>query len=263
MKHYSTVVAALVLAVVANAAFTDEVKYDPKADTNERRANMKIIAIKTPQNVPPDVLAIAEAGLSDPDSEVRQHAAAIVLRMAAAPLYFPNIDKIDLSVHPSLKDRLLAALQDEDEKVRQIAIDAVAAGVEPSPQLESLLVQRFAEESSGANRSRLIQCLSKQKYASPQIAALLEQALTDEYPEVRGMAAQRVAQIKSSAALPRLVQGMTTQDPYVRENFQRAIEAYGKAARSYLPQLEELKDQTSNEVRQSIERTINAIQRQQ
>lgn len=237
--------------------------YDPNAEVSERRAVIKSIAIRTPKNAPEDVLSVAEAGLSDPDSKVREYALAIILRLAVAPRYYPGTPKIDLTQFSALKERLLDLLEDKEEKVRQIAIEAIGVSFDPNPELETLFIERFKEETSGANRKRIVQCLAQHKYDSFETIALLRNALTDEHSEVKGDAAKRIAEIKPSEALPLLIQGMTTEDQFVRERFARAIKAYGRDAVPYLPKLEQMKEQANDASRELLDRTIKAVRNEE
>lgn len=261
MKNYLLFLTLILSCATAEPIPT--IHFDPSAEVTIRRAAMKSIAIKTPRNAPPDVLSVAEAGLSDPDAKVREHALAIIFRMAVAPQYYPGTKKIDLAESAPLKDHLLNLIEDQDEKVRQIAIDTIGVSLDPSPELEILFIERFKKETSGGNRKRIIQCLAHHEYDSPQTISLLCDALSDKYSGVKTDASKRIAQIKPHAALPLLIQGMRTEVLPVREQFSRAIKAYGQNAVPYLQQLEQMKEQADDEFRELLDETIKGARKEE
>jgi len=233
--------------------------YSSSADVESRRQSMKELAIKAPNNFSGDALAIVEAGLSDSDAEVRNHASAALWRYSVAKKYFKNSPEINLKNNSKLLKQIFESLADTDKNVRGNLVSTLM-GIEPDSEIEEHLIKRFKEENEGEVRSKIVQALILGKYETDGSKEIMVSAIQDNHPEVCGWSAKWIMMKKEKSALPHLVKGLTSESKFVRNNCSKAISSFKNDAKPFIPEIKKLKGKVKNkEIESSIEETLESL----
>lgn len=233
---------------------------------------------KNPEKLSETTLLAISKALSDPDQDVREHAAGALYTIAAFSLGEKMTGKTpyaDLAKYPDIKDALMKALADPSGKVRSHElIWALVFGYGPTPEIEAFFLKRLEEEPSGRVRNDILGALGENSESfgrksfsrSPTIVAAFIKALKDK--ETSGTAALAIKDFTPPPpeALPILVEGVGMADTvrdkqYFLSAFLGAIVAYGKSAEGYLPELKNYLAKTKDESsRKMIQGAIAGIE---
>jgi HEAT repeat protein len=152
--------------------------------------------------------------LSDPNKEIRLHAAMVLSEMGAYAA-----DAV-----PSLT----TALRDEDQAVRECV--ALTLGRIGSPAKDAIpeLVKALGSEGAGAEAAfAILKLRPERSRAIPLLVALLH----DPEPDRRAQAAWTLGQMNAEAraAIPRIIESLSDKDPSVRKAAAGALGQMGDA----------------------------------
>jgi HEAT repeat protein len=176
----------------------------------------------------------------------------------------------------ALYDDVVAILKtDVDPRVRHEALLAVGnlqlivEGPDLPPDVINLLIDRFREDPDPSIRSEVVKSLRLITSDSPDLRAVLRDALLDPQDSVR-LGAQSAIQphatphIKLTFAEARgaIETALTSADADRRRAAVQALNNFGRAAREYLPRLQVLAaNDPDSRVRESATLAIAAIHR--
>jgi len=210
-----------------------------------------------------EIVPVIEAGLRDPDAQVRFGAIAaltqLVMRAARTP--GPTEKTVNLRGRPTLGSAVVSALQDADFRIRGGAASALPFITDVSaPTVRSALVAQYQRESDGGVRAVILSVLAPHAGKNQDVQRLVVQGLDDMAPVVRRQAAMTIPAFRPPEALSRIVAELQAGNEQTRPEFVRALASYGALAKSHVGVLETLLAvETGRDRRDQINKAIQTI----
>jgi hypothetical protein len=212
-----------------------------------------------------EVLPVLARALQDPSEVVRTEAAATfaIIAISTHRVTLPQkTGAPDIPSYEPLRGIFLKAFSDTDEQVRMNAIRSYMLTYSRTSEVEDLLIQKYAGESSKEAKRLILDAIAIDPSDSPKVTAFLGDQLQDEkYAYEVAKVIHLRKRLLPPEALPVLADRLTqTKSAGAREMFAFAIGEYGQLAGSYLPLLESLVlKETDSVVKGNMQRVIDRL----
>lgn len=206
------------------------------------------------------LLEVLTLGIQDSNKDIQKEAMSkLAATMVGLQQFAQKRGSIPLSPArlAQVQSVLKAELANQDNQLRGGAYVALAYSGAPSPDVESALLNQFAQESDEMLKGGIIETMGFAGYDSDKYIQTLRESILDPSSYVRNAAAKTIFSLKSPGMLPLLAQALEKKLS-IHWNTQ-AMAAYGAEAQPYLPLLERLLADPTIVGREEIANAIAAI----
>lgn len=212
-----------------------------------------------------EVLPVLARALQDSSEGVWTMAAGTLAIIAVSTHRItlpPKAGAPDIPSYDPLRGILLKAFSDRCEQVRINAIRSYLLTYPRSSEVEDMLIQKYAGESSKEAKRLILDAIAIDPSDSPKVTAFLGDQLQDEkYAYEVAKVIHLRKRLLTPEALPVLADRLTqTKSAGAREMFAFAIGEYGQLAGPYFPLLESLvQRETDSVVKGNMQRVIDRL----
>lgn len=234
------------------------------ADIAAKRRMLDDISSQRASVTGPELRAILEQGVQNPDASLRRRALLAIASCAGGPRFVNNNEtktrwRADRPTIEGLRPAVRTALRDNNALVRQAAVIALGNmeyDLDRPDLLQTLddgfvsdLLATYNAEPVGRVREEIMKAFALSLNDSPQLRDIVGKGLDDEWAGVRGFAATAAGRFKRPEDLQKLVALLQNDRVGVRLEAAKALRSYGLLAAL---RLDELKAVSANETNKLI-----------